>query len=314
VLVAALAGVSILSCSSGDEPERVRSGLEQLAMIPFASLGVGAGPGEVTIRRPIEGVEGAPGGPSAFAVGPRGELLVADQLAGRVVRLGRRGEPLSPLPAWGVEDVAFGPDGDVFAWTRATSTVTRFSEDGQELTAIEVPRTLRWVTGFTTWPGGGLGLHTAYQESAPLDAQDLRQELAEGVPGPGGERYRTVRRDGVASIEVLSPDAGAAPLRIAVPVRTRVGSLELVGATGDGEIVVDVQDVTGGAPVRVERAVRRYGPDGSPRGEVRVPRGLYAPAHALELGPDGTVYALVPTLDGVEVYAWPREASEGGAP
>lgn len=314
VLAAALAGVSMLSCSVGDEPERARSAIEQHAMIVVARLGVGQGPGDVTIRQPIEGVEGAAGGPAALAVGPRGELLVADQLAGRVVRLGRRGEPLPPLPAWGVEDVAFGPDGEIFAWSRARSTISRFDAGGQELEAIEVPGTLRWVTGFAALPGGGLGLHTAYQESAPLDTQDLRQELGEGVPGPGGERYRTVRRDGAAFIEVRPADSSAEPVRLAVAVRTAVGSLELVGATDDGEIVVDVQDVTASDPIRVERSVRRYGPDGGLRGEVRVPRGLYAPAHALELGPDGTVYALVPTAVGVEVHAWAREASEGGAP
>jgi hypothetical protein len=67
--------------------------------------------------------------------------------------------------------------------------------------------------------------------------------------------------------------------------------------------------------VRVERSLRRYGPDGALRGEVRVPRGLYAPAHAVELGPDGTVYALVPTAEGVEVHAWPRDPrDDGGAP
>lgn len=316
VLAAALAGASLWSCSGGDGPGRARSGLEQRAMRVVATLGVGEGPAEVTIRPPVEGVEVAAGGPSAIAVGPQGELLVADTLAGRVVRLGSRGDPLPPLPVWGVDDVAFGPEGDVFAWSRARSTVSRFDAGGQELDVIEVPTTLRWITGLCPWAGGGPGLHTAYQESVRLDAQDLRRGLVEGVPGFGGERFRTVRRDGVAFIEVLAPsrETGSEPRRIAVPVRTAVGSLELVGATDDGEIVVDLQDVTASDPVRVERAVRRYGPDGALRGEVRVPQGLYAPAHALELGPDGTVYALVPTAEGVEVHAWPRDASDGGAP
>ncbi len=178
---------------------------------------------------------------------------------------------------------------------------------GQTIETIEIPRTLRWVTGLCVLPDGEIGLFTAYQESVPLRAQALQRGLAEGVPGLDGGRYRTVRRDGAARIERVrrGDDRTVVERRLEVPVATALGSLSFLGASRDGELVVDVQDVVDDDPITVERAVRRYSPSGLLVAERPVPRGIYAPPHALELSPDGAVYVLRPTLDGVEVWAWP---------
>ena len=163
--------------------------------------------------------------------------------------------------------------------------------------------------------GGSVALRTAYQESVALEAQDLLRELGEGVPGADGLRYRTVRRDGQARVELVEQvlDHGeprwVVRSRTALDVPSGPGSLVFVGATESSELVLDVQDVVAGSPLVVERAVRRYGPDGALRGEAAVPRGTYAPAHALALAADGTVLALRPTGAGVEVWVW-----DGGTP
>jgi len=231
-------------------------------------------------------------------------------LAGRVIRVSPSGEPLPPIAMYGAEDVIFDDEGLLYVFSRNASRVSVFDEAGQEVDLIEITRTMRWVTGFCALPDGALALHTAYQESVALDAQDLHTGLTEGVPGRDGLRYATLRRNGVASIEVRDPSP-ASVRRLPVDVATPTGSLELVGATEDGEIVVDVQDVVSSSPITVERRLRRYGPEGSLRRSVTVPRGLYVPLHALELDSDGTVYLLLPSEEGVEIRAW--SGAEGGA-
>lgn len=274
----------------------------------FASLGEGLGPNEVTLRRQAEEI--AAGGPSALAIGPDGVIAIADTLAGRIIRVRPNAAALAPIAMYGVEDVAFDQSGQLYAFSRASSRVSVFEEAGQEVENIELPRTMRWITGFCPMPGGGIGLHTAYQESVPLDAQNLHLGLADGVPGSGGERYHTLRRNGAASIEILNNDSSPAR-RLEVPVATTLGSLVFLGATDDGTIVVDVQDVVRSNPIEVERSLRRYGSDSALLGQVSVPRGTSVPGHPLELGRDGTVYFLKQVDAGVEIWTWPGRV--GGA-
>lgn len=274
----------------------------------FASLGEGNGPDEVTLRHAAEEV--AAGGPMALAIGHDGLIAIADTLGGRIIRVRPNAVALAPIAMYGVEDVAFDQAGQLYGWSRASSRVSVFDEAGQEIETIEIPRTMRWVTGFCPMPDGGLGLHTAYQESVALDAQNLHLGLADGVPGPGGERYHTLRRNGAASIEILNSDSSP-ERRFEVDVATSLGSLVLLGATDDGTVVVDVQDVVRSNPIEVERALRRYGSDGRLMGQISVPRGTSVPSHSLELDRDGTVYFLKQVDAGVEIWSWP--CREGGA-
>ncbi len=292
-----------------------RAPLEHEALSLVMTIPEGNGPGEVTIRLPDEEI--AAGGPSALAIGPDGTIFLADILADRIVRLAADGAPLSPLAAPDVEDIAVDADGLVYAFARSTSRVTVLDEGGQTVDVVEIPRTMRWVTGLTVMPGGAIGLHTANQESVALSAQDLQRELGEGVPGPDGQRYRTVRRHGAARIELVATrEEGDFDTRtfiersLEVAVAARTGSLVFLGATDSGEIVVDVQDVVADDPILVERTVRRYGPTGSFLAEQVVPRGIYAPPHAMELGSDGSLHILRPLGDGVEVWTW---TARGGA-
>lgn len=292
-----------------------RAPLERDALALLTTIPEGDRPGEVTIRLHDEEVAAA--GPAALAVGADGTIHVADILADRIVRIRADGTPLPSLAAPDVEDLAIDDGGLVYAFSRSASRVAVLDEGGQTVDIIEIPRSMRWVTGLTRLADGSIGLHTANQESVALNSQDLHRELSEGIQGADGQRYRTVRRDGTARIELVTTREDGADdtrtfveRRLDVGVAARTGSLVLIGATDTGQIVVDVQDVVADDPVRVERTVRRYSATGSLVAEQAAPRGIYAPPHAMELGVDGSVYILRPLPTGVEIWTW---SARGGA-
>jgi hypothetical protein len=308
-----LAALVLLACNDPSPDGRAglnSSAIEQDDLRLIASLPLGTGPGEITLRPPAE--EAVAGGPAALAVDASGTIHVADTLADRIVRIRADGRALSPLEAPAVEDIIVDEEGLVYAFSRRDFRVTVLDSDGQVRDVVEIPRTMRWVTGLCLLADGQVGLHTGYQESVPLRAQQLQQELTEGIPGLDGGRYRTLRRDGTARIDLVRPGSERTLVerRLDVAVATPLGSLTFLGATRGGELVVDVQDVVDEELVTVERMVRRYSSAGLLRSERTVPRGLYAPPHALELAADGTVYVLRPTMEVVEVWAW---AAQGGA-
>lgn len=273
----------------------------------------GREPGQVSLR-PAD-VEVVAAGPGGFAISAAGAIAVADTLADRIVRFDRQGRPLEPLDAPAVEQVIYDEHGALHAWSRRDNAVTSFDPAGQETSRIELPSTMRWITGLHLSPTGGPSLHTAHQESVPVDAQTPQRSLVEGVTGFDGQRYRTIRRPGSAYIEIFDTEtATTQPLRgrhLDVAVGNSQGSVTFVGASEEGEIVVDVQEVVSSDPIRVQRSLRRYASTGELVAERSIPRGDIVVPHRFSMLADGTVALMTVFEDHVEVQRW--QPSAGGA-
>lgn len=281
-------------------------------MTLLLALPEGDGPAEVTLRH--RGAEVAASGPQGLAAAADGTILVADTLAGRILRVRPDGAALPPLAMAWVEDLLVDDGGRVYGWSRVERQVATFSARGQRTAVRNMPETDRWTAGLAPSGSGGAALRTAFQESVALDDEDLRAGLGEGIPGRDGQRYRALRRGREGRVEVVErgvDDGGQERWGVAstfpVPLAGEQGSLGVVGVTPASIVVLDVQEVLPGAPLAVDRRVRRYGPEGELVSEAVVPRGTYAPAHALALAPDGRVLALRPTEAGIEVWALPEE-------
>lgn len=280
----------------------------------IALLEAGQGPGQVTLRHGNEEV--APGGPTAAALAPNGTLAVADPSGERIVLIAADGTPLLPISAPHVDHLAFTPEGDLAYLSRVTSRAHVVSQGGEPLRRVDLPVTMRWASGLRLDVSGELILETGYQESVPLASTRMTAELVEGIAGRNGLHYRTLRRGGEATIEILraKPDLeGRAVVldRLDVEVARGPGSLTFVGASGEGEIFVLIHDVVSSSPVTVTRRIRKYSPSGQLLAEVEPPRGMYAPAHSLSMTPDSEVLILRPIREGVELWVW---NGQGGAP
>lgn len=315
--LATLALLAALGCE-GDERRADRNaaaldGHEASALSAAFVIEAGAGPGQVTLRPAADEV--VAGGPAGFAIHGSGAIAVADTLADRIVRFDHRGRPLAPISAPAVEQVIFDEHGELHAWSRRDNAVTTFTAAGQERDRVELPTTMRWITGLQLSPTTGPSLRTAHQESVAVEAQAPRTALTEGVPGYDDMRYRAIRRPGAARVEIFAAAAAATqPLdarRFAVAVGPSQGSVTFVGASEHGEIVLDVQEVTSSSPIRVERTLRRYTSMGELLDEVPVPRGTIAAPHRYSMLADGAVAVMTLFEDRGEIRRWP--SSEGDA-
>jgi hypothetical protein len=127
--------------------------------------------------------------------------------------------------------------------------------------------------------------------------------MGPGIPAPDGRKW-AAQFGGWTEGLFLSTDGSS---RIRVQAQGLFGSARLVGFDAQGNVYLLVEDLYDENPRKlgVELTLRKYSPDGSLLGVVRLPAEEFAmfPGRPVELGPDGRVYVLVPRQKTVSVYA-----------
>lgn len=242
-------------------------------------------------------------GPSSFAVGPDGSIHVADAFHDRIAvfREGRLMASLD-LAMSPQTDLAVGTDGETFVASDDTigARTTRFTvlDQGGDLEAF------RTVPG-TILAGVGTDGSTGYARYLPLDAWTAfpggSGQPSTGLPLPGGgQLLRSVVDD---SVRLGIVDGTR--VRGAVELRSTetLGDLAFAAPDGAGGYVAVVRVVNGGtdqyevAHVRRDLSVDAFA----------VPSHQYAetmPAGRFRLGPDGALYQLTTSPDGLRVLRY----------
>src|SRR4051812_12089238 len=242
-------------------------------------------------------------GPSSFAVGPDGSIHIADAFHDRIAvfREGRLMASLD-LAMSPQTDLAVGTDGETFvASDDAIGTrTTRFTvlDQGGDLEAF------RTVPG-TILAGVGTDGSTGYARYLPLDAWTAfpggSGQPSTGLPLPGGgQLLRSVVDD-----SVRLGIADGSRVRAAVELRSTqtFGDLAFAAPDGSGGYVAVVRVVIGGADqYEVAHVKRDLSVDA-----FAVPSHQYAetmPAGRFRLGPDGALYQLTTSPDGLRVLRY----------
>ena len=242
-------------------------------------------------------------GPSSFAVGPDASIHVADAFHDRIAVF-REGRLIASLDlAMSPQtDLAVGTDGETFVASDDAigARTTRFTvlDQGGDLEAF------RTVPG-TILAGVGTDGSTGYARFLPLDAWTAfpggSGQPNTGLPLPGGGQFlRSVVDD-----SVRLGIADGTRVRGAVELRSTqtLGDLAFASTDGDGGYVAVVRVVNGGTDqyevvhVRRDLSVDAFA----------VPSHQYAgtmPAGRFRLGPDGALYQLITSPDGLRILRY----------
>jgi hypothetical protein len=296
IAVASTAGFRRVAVPADLSLDEVRSPDATELFLPW-----GSGPGEVGRTRPGPGAE--PLGPSSFAVGPSGEIVVADWVNGRVAIFPPRGPSRElRLPERTTVDVAVGADGRIgLVGLGVGARAWELAPDGRSLGSYPLP----------------LGA-----PARVAAGDDLRAMVAPGqwvpVRSPGGEPLAPTQQDagraasptGVRSQELGEdrfaaawPSAGGGTVGalVALPAGINVGLDYFVQPLGDGGALVarGLWDDT-----RMAVGVFRF----SPRGELLDLSLLPEPSTRMDarfstvrFAPPGAVLAAYDRPDGLAI-------------
>lgn len=273
----------------------------------LAAMAWGAGPRDLGRSAPGEG---DPQGPMSVTVDRRGDVLVLDQVNGRIQRWGRDGTPLAPINVTqrAPQDVAVGPDGSTLVLDRlGDGSVAVFGPDG-------APRGELPVVGKSLEEGGAATGLFVDKDGVYVEKEHgelVRVGDAQGDPDPEQPTLDgRPTRDGKSLISAafIDPRAGTLWVR-ALDRQTQVLRFQRELALSDPLLALVLLDSDAMGGIYVGAHVGREQEDGAvlqeavqviclaPTGEVRGVAVL--PANTL---PDETFRDLAVTDDGAIVY------------
>jgi hypothetical protein len=281
--------------------------------------GWGEGAGQFGRR---DGVEADAEGPLAFAVAGD-ELLILDQVNGRIQRFGRDGSPRGTV-AIGSEtarDVAVDPAGRLAVLDRDANEVTLYGTDGQPLATTAIEGGALEAAGDATGlfaDHDGVHVERSHTETlrvlGPDGTVDPSRRVAPGRPSrDGSRRLQSAIVDAAAGRAVVRVfrEEGLLAWQRPVTFARPIVHLLLLDSDAAGRVYLGAfvaREASQPPYELLEPAimiVRLDGADGSLAG------GLLLPAHTgpeeiaeeLQVADDGTVYQMTIGPQGVEVVA-----------
>jgi hypothetical protein len=269
------------------------------------SIPVGAG----GIRYLGGGVDSFVEGPNAVAILSDGVFAISDPVDSRIVLAPPAGEPLSSIPmlplgihiisdmvAIGDElfilEVGFGPMPE-------TNHIYRITREGELLQTYTLPP---WAS-----IAGGIGsLDTGTDGSLYLWMNGQQKKLYRVIDGAG--KYFPTLVQGFPYQEQVYWTYGARGMAGNIPFATRLsedmGSIRLLAINNDGSFFVVREDaVMINSTIQVDVTVHYMSPSARQIGVARLPINdayYYVPRN-LAVSPDGTVYALLPRRQQVDI-------------
>lgn len=325
-LGAALGVVALLMCSVafGNPALRREVDLKRVELRPLVwrDVAYGNGPGEIgaaggTGAKAEPWMEDAPAvGPESFCCDPDGRLLVADTLGGRVQVFSREGAFLHSVPLAGhglCSDVATDEAGNIIVFDESSHLLGCYSEAGDLLSSVAVPRGLWRSRGPLHRVGPVIYTVADDQRDVPLATVrdgvlalvDAPVADAPGVHGADGRRYLLeLDRFTRVRIEVFEDDSSVSASELPLE---GVVSARFLEALEDGRFFIQTERI--GDDRSVTLAVHAFGPDGSLLASSDLPENDYArwSVRLLCVDPEGAVWQAIPAQDRLKVRAFAQE-------
>ncbi len=251
-------------------------------------------------------------GPTAMTIAPDGSFWIADAPGNQLIHLNVKGELLEKIittdNAVGIGDLLVTSD---LIWILDMASypakVVKMAFDGKFLNAYDLPEGLRLensLSGFAfdsegsilIEQGGGYKISrfispTGDVDPTPLNGYEFFDKTYSASPADLTSEY-------ASKGYILVGDE-----RIDVEVENDLAGLSILNVRDNGEFFVEVVEMALDTTYRIDQKVYHYDHSGNLIGMGRVPRSdMYTYVeHGIVVGPDGSVYALIPKQKWAEV-------------
>ena len=270
-------------------------------------LAYGSGPGEVGMRR-VPGE--TPVGPESYAIGPEGNILIADLVNHRIVVCGPDGGYLRDVgvPGINLNDLVVATNGTIIIYDQrehrlyAGDAVAGFT-NMLTLNARDID-----TRGYFHVVGDAVYFADAAVRDvlvASLDGRELRyqepgiERQFKGIHGQDGRVYEVAITRG-ESVQVRISDPGQSTSRDLDLPLTDVVAARFIGTDRSGRFYLSTERLDSG---RVSLEVIGFGPDGVPWERTRLADNDYAiwTAKLVESALDGQVIQFVPGEESAKI-------------
>ncbi len=251
-------------------------------------------------------------GPTAMAIAPDGSFWIADAPGNRLIHLNVKGELLEKIPTIdyivGIGDLLVTSE-EIWILDMASypAKVVQMSLDGKFRNAYDLPEGLQLENSLS---GIALG-----SDGSILVEQGGGYKISRFI-SPAGEVDQTPlsgyeyhgKNYSVSPANLTSEYASKGSILVDdrqfdVVVENDLAGLSILNVRDNGEFFVEVVEMVLDTAFRIDQKVYHYDPSGNLIGMGRVPRSeiyIYV-EHGIIVGPDGSVYALIPKQKYAEV-------------
>ncbi|MDW8101185.1 MAG: hypothetical protein RML36_17065 [Anaerolineae bacterium] len=281
-------------------PEQKEAVWKLLAILPTGK--------EEAVAYKFEPGFGRPQGPEAFTVSPDGTIYVLDSVNQRIYIVKEQKDILT-IEISGVlypRDILWA-SGSLYVLDDS-NRILNYSVEGFLLgeyrlpTGIDAHQVYKLATSDSRVKIWAQNYHEFDLGFLPSSV-DLEKQIGPGILAPDGKRWIAMYSGWTQGI-LMTTDGSA---EITIEANGLFGSARLVGFDKEGNIYVLVEDLYDEAPDKlgVEMTIRKYAPNGKLLGVARLPSEEFVmpPTRPVEVTEDGKVYAMVPGIEAVSIYA-----------
>lgn len=253
-------------------------------------------------------------GPNSFILQAEGGFLLLDSVNGLVKHVDRRTGKLTEqfrVPGQG-RDLAQDARGNLVVLFN--DAIRHYGPSGNLLKSQSLPKEFPFIRGLITDAAGRVYLELSRGDSLDLGiletSANSMMALKTGLPA--GEFY--------CQLEVVDPFTGRVLLfteqghlsgsfDLSVE-RARLGSLQLIGTDGEGNLYLDIELVLAENPIQTRRIVQVYSPEGAYLAELPLPDVTAARAERdLRIENDGRIIQLLRDRDRAMLIQWTQRGT-----
>ncbi len=263
-------------------------------------------------------------GPLTFAVSPQGELYVADTVHRQIKRWQPDGT-FQGVVVDGVRPTAMRFDSDGLLLLRTENGAEVYGPGGQRMFDVSVPREVPLVEGVgqDVWDEDGLLCmndpdETVYCFEMGNARPTTATRVLAGRPAGKGRRILVYRGEKGIQAKQLTPSESNAPAPVVAAKRVgeivmnatsarrfsnaQVGAVLFRGFLANQNLLIfETEEIVGRDVHLLLKGVR----DGKVVTSLELPNESYTTIYKkVEVAPDGTVWQMMPTKDGVKFLRW----------